>query len=274
MAEADAVSDAGLPVRLATSAPDTDPPAADPDPAPAPGPANPAKTAAEMTLVDHLAELRDRLIKIVIAVALGSAIGFYFATPITGILVAPLPNTQLQFTGVGDAFMINLKIAIAVGIILAMPVILWQGWAFIAPGLTPGEQRMVRPWIPIALLVFAMGVAIAYVVMPFAVQFLLQFSSQYLNPLITAGPYFDFVTTLFLVFGLIMEFPIVLYALSRVGIVTSVRLATGRRISLLVILIFAAAATPGQDVVSFFVLGGVMYLLYEGTILAIRRSGT
>jgi sec-independent protein translocase protein TatC len=271
MAEADAVSDAGLPVRLATSTSDADPPGT--DPAPAPGPADPAKAAAEMTLVDHLAELRDRLVKIIIAIVLGSAIGFYFATPITGILVAPLPNTQLQFTGVGDAFMINLKIAIAVGIILAMPVILWQGWAFIAPGLTPGEQRMVRPWIPIALLFFALGVGLAYVVMPFAVQFLLQFSSQYLNPLITAGPYFDFVTTLFLVFGLIMEFPIVLYALSRVGIVTSARLASGRRIALLVILVFAAAATPGQDVVSFFALGGTMYLLYEGTILAIRRSG-
>jgi sec-independent protein translocase protein TatC len=206
-------------------------------------------------------------------VLLTSAIGFYFATPIIGILVAPLPEGQLQFTGLGDAFFINVKIAIVVGIILAMPIILYQVWAFIAPGLTADEKRMVRPWIPIALVFFAMGVAIAYVVLPYAVQFLLQFSSEYLNPLITAGPYFDFVTTLFLAFGLIMEFPILLFGLSRVGIVTSKRLASSRRVALLVIAVFAAAATPGGDLVSPFVLGGTMYLLFEGTIFAIRRSG-
>lgn len=263
MADADAIRDAGLPVSLGT--PEAEPPAS----APAPG----APAVAEMTLVDHLSELRDRLIKVVLAVAVTSAIGFYFTTPIIGLLVAPLPNQQLQFTGVGDAFFINVKIAIVVGIILAMPVILYQLWAFVAPGLTDDERRVVRPWIPIALVFFAMGVSIAYVIMPFAVQFLLQFSSQYLNPLITAGPYFDFVTMLFLVFGLIMEFPILLYGLSRVGIVTSKRLSDSRRMAILAIAIFAAAATPGGDLVSPFVLGLTMYVLFEGTIVAIRRSG-
>ena len=261
MADADAIQEAGLPVRLPTG------PEADPSgPAPAPAP-------AEMTLVDHLTELRDRIIRIIVVVLVTSAIGFYFATPIIGILVAPLPEGQLQFTGLGDAFFINVKIAIVVGIILAMPIILYQVWAFIAPGLTADEKRMVRPWIPIALVFFAIGVGIAYVVLPYAVQFLLQFSSEYLNPLITAGPYFDFVTTLFLAFGLIMEFPILLFGLSRVGIVTSKRLASSRRVALLVIAVFAAAATPGGDLVSPFVLGGTMYLLFEGTIVAIRRSG-
>jgi sec-independent protein translocase protein TatC len=154
-----------------------------------------------------------------------------------------------------------------------MPVILYQVWAFIAPGLTDSERRVVRPWIPIALVFFALGVGIAYLILPYAVQFLLQFSNQYLNPLITAGPYFDFVTTLFLAFGLIMEFPILLFGLSRVGIVTSQRLAQSRRVAILAIAIFAAAATPGGDLVSPFVLGGTMYLLFEGTIFAIRRSG-
>ena len=261
MADADAVRDAGLPV---SRAPD---PQADP-PAPAPG-----ATSTEMTLVDHLAELRDRIVKVLIVVIVTSLVGFYFATPIIGILVAPLPNNQLQFTGLGDAFFINVKIAIVVGIILAMPVILYQVWAFIAPGLTDVERRTVRPWIPIALVFFALGVSIAYLILPYAVQFLMGFSSQYLNPLITAGPYFDFVTTMFLVFGLIMEFPILLFGLSRVGIVTSERLSSARRMAILVIAIFAAAATPGGDLVSPFVLGITMYLLYEGTIFVIRRSG-
>ena len=263
MADADAIRDAGLPVSLGT--PEAEPPAS------APAPGTPA--AAEMTLVDHLTELRDRLIKVVLVVALTSAVGFYFTTPIIGLLVAPLPNQQLQFTGVGDAFFINVKIAIVVGIILAMPVILYQLWAFIAPGLTDEERRTVRPWIPIALVFFAMGVSIAYVIMPFAVQFLLQFSSQYLNPLITAGPYFDFVTMLFLVFGLIMEFPIVLVGLSRVGIVTSDLLRQSRRMVILGIAVFSAVATPGGDLVSPLALGGTMYVLFELTLLFIRRTG-
>ena len=261
MADADAVRDAGLPV---SRAPD---PEADP-PAPGPGAAS-----TDMTLVDHLAELRDRIVKVLIVVILTSLVGFYFATPIIGILVAPLPINQLQFTGLGDAFFINVKIAIVVGIILAMPVILYQVWAFIAPGLTDAERRTVRPWIPIALVFFALGVGIAYLILPYAVQFLMGFSSQYLNPLITAGPYFDFVTTLFLAFGLIMEFPILLFGLSRVGIVTSERLSSARRMAILVIAIFSAAATPGGDLVSPFVLGITMYLLFEGTIFVIRRSG-
>jgi len=266
MADADAIRDGGIPVPMTT-------PPADQPGSPASAPGTPAPTAADMTLVGHLTELRNRLIKVLLVVVATSLVGFYLTTPIIKVLVAPLPTQQLQFTGLGDAFFINVKIAIVVGIILAMPVILYQAWAFIAPGLTDAERRAVRPWIPIALVFFAMGVAIAYVIMPFAVQFLLGFSSQYLNPLITAGPYFDFVTMLFLVFGLIMEFPILLYGLSRVGIVTSKRLSDSRRMAILGIAIFAAAATPGGDLVSPFVLGVTMYILFEGTIVAIRRSG-
>ena len=267
MADADAIRDAGLPVPMTTT---PDPGVPSPSPGGAPAPAAPA---AEMTLVDHLTELRNRIVKILLVVVVTSFIGFYLATPIIGILVAPLPKGQLQYTGLGDAFFINVKIAVVFGVIVAMPVILYQLWAFIAPGLTPSEQKLVRPWIPVALVFFAIGVAIAYVIMPFAVQFLLGFSSQYLNPLITAGPYFDFVTMLFLAFGLIMEFPIVLFGLSRVGIVTSERMARSRRISILAIAIFAAAATPGGDLISPFVLGLTMYVLFEGTIIVIRRSG-
>ena len=115
---------------------------------------------------------------------------------------------------------------------------------------------------------------IAWFVLPFAIQFLLQFSDEYLvADRLAAVPYFDFVTTLFLVFGLVMEFPIVLYALSKVGIATSARLRSSRRIVILVIAVFAALATPGGDIVSPIVLGGTMYALFELTVLAIRRSG-
>ncbi|OGO55576.1 MAG: twin arginine-targeting protein translocase TatC [Chloroflexi bacterium RBG_16_72_14] len=272
MADADAVRDVAIPARLNPTAEPAQPstPAPSVTPPDAPPPAQPG----EMSLVGHLTELRDRLIRIVLAIAVASSVGFILGDQIVAILKAPIPtDAPLYFTGLGDAFVIRLKIGIVVGIILAMPVILYQVWAFVAPGLTADERRVVRPWIPFALLFFAAGVGLAYVILPFAAAFLIGFSTADLQPLITAGAYFDFVTTMFLAFGLIMEFPIVLYGMSRVGIVTSERLVRSRRMAVLAIAIFAAAMTPGGDIISPLALGGTMYLLFEATIFAIRRSG-
>jgi sec-independent protein translocase protein TatC len=226
-----------------------------------------------MSLVGHLTELRNRLVKSIIAIALGSVVGAIFWTQIRNILIKPLPTGVVQVLAPGDAFVIFLRISIITGIILAMPVILWQVWRFVAPGLTPAEQRIARPWIPMALVFFALGVLIAYVILPFAVGFLLGFTDDVLVANLAAGPYFDFVTTMFLAFGLIMEFPILLFGLSRVGIVTSQMLSRQRRVIILGIAIFATAITPGGDLVSPLALGGTMYILFEGTILVIRRSG-
>jgi sec-independent protein translocase protein TatC len=276
MADADAVRDAGLPVRV-TPAPDFPVGSAAPAPA-APSPAEPAPAAptpapGEMSLVGHLTELRDRIIKVLIAVALGSVVGFWFWRDIRNFLIAPLPTGSVQVLGPGDAFVIALRISVITGIILAMPVILYQVWAFVSPGLTAGERRTARPWVPLALLFFVIGVALAYAVLPFAAAFLLSFTDDVLVANLAAGPYFDFVTTMFLAFGLIMEFPIVLYGLSRVGIVTSQRLEQSRRIAILAIAVFSAGITPGGDLVSPLALGLTMALLYEGTIFMIRRSG-
>ena len=227
-----------------------------------------------MSLVDHLGELRTRLFRSILAVAVGAVVGFAVSDQAISILRAPIPDeSPLYFTGLGDAFVIKVKIAVVIGIILAMPVLLYQVWAFVSPGLTPSERKSARPWIPIALLFFALGVVIAYVVLPFAAQFLLSFESKDLQALITAGSYFDFVTTMFLAFGLVMEFPILLVGLSRVGILTSQRLTAARRFVILGIAIFSAVATPGGDLVSPFVLGGTMYVLFELTVLYIRRTG-
>ena len=178
-----------------------------------------------MSLVDHLAELRRRLAISLVAVAIGSVVGFYVAPQLITFLKAPLHlDKPLVYTGLGDAFFINFKLAIVVGIVLAMPVLVWQLWAFISPGLTREERRMARPWAPLAIAFFVIGVVVAYVILPFAATFLLSFSSPDLQPLITASEYFGFVTTLFLAFGLVMEYPIVLVLLAKVGIITSARL--------------------------------------------------
>jgi sec-independent protein translocase protein TatC len=261
MADADALRDVGAPGRPPSEPPQPPQPAAADDP-------------SVMTLVDHLSELRWRLFKSLLAIAVAGALGFAVSDQAVAMLAAPIPGDEpLFFTGLGDAFAIRLKIAFVIGVILSMPVLLYQGWAFIAPGLTAQERRTARPWIPLALFFFALGVGIAYIVLPFAASFLLGFTTPQLQPLITAGSYFEFVTTMFLAFGLVMEFPIVLYGLSRVGIATSERLAASRRYVILIIAIFAAVVTPGGDIVSPIVLGGTMYLLFELTLFAIKRTG-
>lgn len=232
-----------------------------------------------MTLVDHLGELRTRLFRAILAIAVATSIAWLTLTErVQMALIRLMPTTTgepatVQVLGPGDAFAIWLRISVVLGIILAMPVLLYQIWAFISPGLTTTERKTVRPWIPLALVFFALGVTVAYLILPYALTFLISFTNDTLVAGFAAGPYFDFVTTMFLVFGLIMEFPIVLVGLSRVNIVTSTMLRQQRRIVILGIAVFSAVATPGGDLISPLALGGTMYLLFEGTVLFIRRTG-
>ena len=238
--------------------------------------AEPAKGPAleSMPLTGHLTELRNRLIWSIIAVTIGGVVGFAFAAQIIEQLRSLLPpDVQLQQIELGDGFSINLQIALVVGVILAMPVLLWHVWRFIAPGLTSAERRAVLPWIPAALVFFAIGTSIAYVILPFASTFLLSFVPSGVERNINIRSYFDFITSLFLAFGILMEFPILLVGLSRVRIVTSEGLRRSRRIVILVIAIFSAVATPGGDLVSPTVLGLTLYVLFEGTVAFIRRTG-
>lgn len=229
---------------------------------------------ATMSLVDHLSELRWRLFVIIAAVGIFSLVAFTRAERLLEILKAPLGNKPLFFTGLGDAFVIQLKLAIVVGIVAAMPIILFEVWRFISPGLTPAERRAARPWVPFALLFFVAGVSLAYIILPYASGYLLSFTVPgVLESLITADKYFDFVSTLFLAFGVVMEFPIVLILLSKVGIVTSARLRRTRRYAILAIVVFAGLVTPGGDLVSPFALGLILYGLYEASIVAVRLGG-
>jgi sec-independent protein translocase protein TatC len=230
--------------------------------------------AGAMSLTGHLAELRNRILWVLLAIGIGGSLGFAWGGPIIELLESALPSdVKLIQLELGDGFAVRIQIAFVVGVILAMPVLLWHVWRFIAPGLTARERRAVLPWIPMALVFFALGVSIAYVILPFAVQFLLSFVPEGVERNINFRSYLDFISTLFLAFGVLMEFPILLVGLSRVGIVTSDRLRRSRRIVILGIAIFAAVATPGGDLVSPFVLGVTLYVLFEGTILFIRRTG-
>jgi sec-independent protein translocase protein TatC len=230
-----------------------------------------------MPLIDHLAELRRRVVVSALALVVASIVGWFLEPRLLEVLIAPvrdLTQQGLKFIGLGDAFVIRLKIAFVFGLIVSMPVILLQAWLFVSPGLTARERTVARPWLPLAYVFFLIGAAVAYVILPFAVQFLLGFAQPgTLDPLITASEYFGFVTTLVLAFGLVMQFPLVVTFLAEAGIVTSAALRSSRRYIILAIAVFAAIATPGGDLVSPTVLGSVMYVLYELTIQLVRRRG-
>jgi len=274
MADADAAREPGLPAL--TPAPAHAPPAQPLGTGGAP-PSQPVVTdtadGSVMSLADHLGELRTRIVKILAAVVAFAAVGYWRSGAIIDLLRTPIGDRKLVSLSAGGPFFLYLKIALVVGIILAMPVILYQIWAFVAPGLTPQERRIVRPWIPVALLFFVIGVGVAWVVLPFALGFLFSFESESIAITLTIDNYFGFVTTMFLAFGLTMQFPIVLYVLSRVGIVSSARLRSARRFVILGIAVFATVVTPGGDLVSPTVLGLTMYALFEISIIVIKRSG-
>jgi sec-independent protein translocase protein TatC len=227
---------------------------------------------ATMTLVEHLEELRRRLIFIVVSVLAAAVVGFVISRPVLDILRAPLPDGQdtLIFLAPADAFSAQLKIAGFLGIAFAMPVILFHVWRFVTPGLLPNERRYVWPVLLGALLLFALGVAIGYVVIPYALNFLLGFAGEGLEPALTVDGYIGFVTTMMLAFGVVLEFPILLIGLARVGILNHRRLAAQRRWALLAIVLFAIVLTPGGDPISPLILAGVMFLLFEGSLIIIR----
>lgn len=235
----------------------------------------PPDEGAVMTLFEHLAELRRRVAISFIAVVLGMGVGFFLAPHIIQILLEPLPNHRVVFFTVSGAFVVHLRIAAIVGLLLALPVILYQLWAFVSPGLTSRERRAALPWIPMTVVFFLLGAGVAYVTMPYAIGFLLSFEIQgSLESLPSAEAYFGFVTTVFLLFGAVMQFPIVLVLLSKLGLLSVERLRASRRYVLLGIVIFAVVATPGGDPVSPIVMSSVMYVLYEVTIILLRRSNT
>jgi sec-independent protein translocase protein TatC len=235
------------------------------------------KTPAELetlTLVDHLVELRNRIFISVLALLPGTVLGYLFAGQIIEVLKRPLPTSEpLVVLGLTDAFMIDLKIALTTGFIVGMPVILYQLWRFISPGLTAKERSAARPWVPLALLFFALGVSVAYFILPYASGFLYTFQTKDIHLMLTADSYFGFVTTLFIAFGVVMEFPILLVLLAKVGILSSQRLSGSRRMALVGIVTFSALITPGADIVSPIVMAVVMYGLFEVSIVMIRMQG-
>lgn len=225
-----------------------------------------------MTMVEHLEELRRRLIIVVAAIGIAAIAGFLVSGPAIDLLRAPLPDQYdtIYFNSLGGAFTAQLKIAGFIGVAIAMPVILFQLWRFVTPGLLPGERRLLWPFVVFGMVLFVAGVVIGYLLLPYAINFLLGFAREGVEPLLTIDEYIGFVTTLMLVFGLMLQFPIVLIILTRLGIVTPRFLASRRRSVIVLIAIVSAVATPGGDPFSMVMLSLFMYALFEITLVVVR----
>ena len=228
--------------------------------------------AATMSLVEHLDELRSRIIVIAISIVVAGVIGFFLAEPIIGLLRAPLPDDQdrLVQLGIGESLGVRLRVALYVGIVLSVPVILYQLWRFVTPGLTRHERRFIWPLLASAIVLFGLGLGVGYLVIPYAVQFLLSLTLPGVDPFLRLSDYVNFVLTVMLAFGLAFQFPILLLLLARVGILSYGFLSRRRRWAVLLIVVFAVIATPGGDPISSAVLSLVMYALFEATLQLMR----
>ncbi|HOB40965.1 MAG: twin-arginine translocase subunit TatC [Limnochordia bacterium] len=223
---------------------------------------------AGMTLVEHLAELRRRIIISVLALALGVVVGFYYSSPMVQFLLR-LPG-ELVYLYPGEAFFVHLEVALVVGIVLSSPVVLYQVVRFIAPGLLAQEKRILQVGLPAALLMFAGGTVFAYqVILPLAYRFFLGFGTESLTPMISIGNYVSFVIRLVLPFGLVFQLPLIVLLFTSIGILSPEILVKYRKYIVLVVFITAAVLTP-PDVISQTFMAVPMVLLYEVSILLAR----
>jgi sec-independent protein translocase protein TatC len=237
-------------------------------------PTLPTKTAAEMPFLDHLEELRWRLVWSLAAFCIALVVAFAIMSqlPIIEWLGRPvtpyLGGRKLVYTKPGDAFGIVLNASFALGLLLASPVIGYQMWAFLSPALYKHEKRVILPVLAGGVGLFLAGASLAFfVVLPFTLQFLLSFQSSAIEPMLTVSGYFDFAIGMAVAFGIVFELPIVILALTALGIITPKLLNTYRRHAVVLCIAGAAFVTPGADPTSLFALAIPLYFLFEMSVV-------
>lgn len=233
-----------------------------------------------MSLLEHLEELRRRLVISLVALAVSSVPAWFVYEPLKRLLqepycsffekypqLVPTDRCVLVVTGVVDAFATKIRIVLYLGLVLALPIVLYQLWSFVVPGLTERERRYAIPFIFSSLVLFGAGATFAYMALPKGLDFLLGFAGEGVGPLITFDKYIGFVVLVILAFGLSFLLPVFLVFLQMVGVLTPQRLSAWRRWAFLSIFVFAAVITPTGDPMTLFALAMPMYLFYEAAII-------
>jgi sec-independent protein translocase protein TatC len=225
-----------------------------------------------MSILDHLDELRKRIMIIAIILLVGALASFFFVTDILDFLTAPAKGLQLIYITPAEAFVSQIRLAIVTAVIITLPLTIYQILLFILPALKQTEKRAIYPFVFAMFILFGLGVSFAYfVVLPFALFFFLGFSTETLVPQFTISSYISFVTSFLLAFGSIFQIPLVFWFLGAIGLVSSGFLRTNRKYAVLIIAIISAVITP-PDVFSQLLMVGPLMLLYETGILLIRLT--
>lgn len=232
------------------------------------------------TLIEHLRELRKRLTISVIAFVLLSVIAFFFYNPILALIRRPLclldgrylgpQGCDLIFTQVGGGFAFRLKVTALTGILFASPIWLYQMWAFITPGLTSKEKKYALPFVLSSGTLFAIGAVVAFLSLPTGLRLLLTIGGDGLVAFLEAERYLSFVGLMMLGFGVMFELPVFLLFLGLVGVVTVQQLRHHRKTAVVSIVALAAVVTPSQDPYTMLALAAPLYVMFEGTVLALR----
>ena len=223
-----------------------------------------------LSMTGHLEELQKRLWIVIMTIAVTSVVGFYFSDRLVKWLKRPAGDTlpKLSFFSPAEAVIAYLKVALVFGVFVSLPVILYEVWAFIRPGLTLRERRYGLSFVFWGSLLFLAGAAFAYwILLPPSLAFLLSFGSRTLQPVISINHYLSFTSTVILACGVVFEFPIVIFFLTKLGLVTPQKLRGNWKMAFLGMVIVAAAVTPTQDPINLILMTVPLLLLYEISIV-------
>lgn len=222
----------------------------------------------EITFVEHLEELRRRLIVSLAVILVFSIVAYFFSERMINYFTRPLPG--VYFFAPTEAFTVRIKVSLIAGLIASLPLVFYQLWMFVGPGLLKKEVRAIVPIIVSATVFFLAGGGFCFFyVIPAAVKILLGFGTANLKPMISIDSYVSFAAMMVLAFGLVFELPVAAFILGRLGVIDHRFLAHGRRYAAVIILIAAAILTPTPDAFSQLLLAGPLYFLYEVSIVVL-----
>ena len=228
---------------------------------------------AKMSMLDHLAELRNRILISILAVGVGAIVAFVFSNVIIDFLVeyyrsaSKNDGAKLLNLGPADGFVIRLKVATYGGIILALPIWLYELWRFVTPGMNPREKKYAIPFVSSAIVLFAFGALVAFLTLEPALKFLIDVGGPSQQAAYSSEKYISLVSLMIVAFGISFEFPVVLVFLLIAHVITVEQLLHVRRWAIVGIFVFAAVITPSQDPYSLFFMAVPMCLFYEASII-------
>jgi sec-independent protein translocase protein TatC len=234
------------------------------------------RALGKMSFMEHLGELRTRIVWALGSAGVGLVIAFFVTDPAMRFISKPLAkmHTELVFTSPTEAFWTWMKVAMVLAIFISMPAILYQVWRFVSPGLHKHEKKYAAPFIVVGSLLFLIGGAFAMlVIIPYASNFLVTFGQEKgWKPMITVANYTDFVIKFALAFGVVFELPVVITVLALIGVVTPQFLSKNRKYAILINFIIAAVLTPTPDMINQTLMAGPLCILYEVGIICARLA--